>query len=380
MATETNKSVAVVFGTRPEAVKLAPVIFKLREREGITVRLCVTGQHRQMLDQILQAFQLAPDVDLNLMQIDQTLPGLTGRAVKAIGDYLSAEKPDMVLVQGDTATTLSGALAAYYNRIPIGHVEAGLRTGNKLSPFPEEMNRVLTTQLADYHFAPTESARTNLLESGVAADRIHVTGNTVIDALDIAIQKTREEAPPIPSLPVAVTNSGRHIVLITGHRRESFGEGFRAICGSIAELAVRFPDVAFVYPVHLNPNVQEPVNASLKGKPNVYLIPPLEYLPFVHLMDKSTLVLTDSGGIQEEAPHLAKPVLVMRSTTERPEGIDAGTAVLVGQDMRKIIDMTSTLLTDQAAYQSMANSSNPYGDGHAAERIAAVVRNAVKRA
>ena len=330
-----------------------------------------------MLDQVLEVFEVAPDVDLNLMQPDQTLAGLTARVITAIDQYLAEYKPDMVIVQGDTTTSFCAALAAFYRRIPVGHVEAGLRTWNKFSPFPEEINRTITSRIADLHFAPTQWAKENLLKEGVPEDRIFVTGNTVIDALHIAIEKVRKNPPAIPSLPKELLNgdSQKPVVLITGHRRENFGAGFESICQAISELSKRFPDVAFVYPVHLNPNVRKPVFDILSGRDNVYLIEPLSYLPFVALMNRSRLVLTDSGGVQEEAPGLGKPVLVMRDTTERPEAVTAGTVKLVGTDRRMIVDEVSTLLTDEKSYTAMANAVNPYGDGNACQRIVATLRN-----
>ena len=366
-----TKKVSFIFGTRPEAIKRCPLMLAMREHSDLKPHVCVTGQHRQMLDQVLEVFGVVPDVDLSLMQPNQTLASLTSRAITAIDAYLAGHKPDLVLVQGDTTSVFCAALAAFYHRIPVGHVEAGLRTGNKFFPYPEEINRVLATHLADYHFAPTVKSKENLLKEGVDDERIFVTGNTVIDALYIAVAKLEEQSPGIPGLPeqLSCDGSGQPIVLITGHRRESFGEGFKNICMAIAKLAERFKDTAFVYPVHLNPNVREPVFRFLSELDNVHLIEPLSYLPFVFLMDKSTVILTDSGGVQEEAPSLGKPVLVMRDTTERPEGVDAGTVKLVGADPDRIIDNVSTLLTDKQAYSAMARAINPYGDGHASERI-----------
>jgi len=371
------KKISFIFGTRPEAIKLCPLVLELKKHREFEPHVCVTGQHRQMLDQVLEVFEVAPDVDLNLMQPDQTLAGLTARVITAIDQYLAEYKPDMVIVQGDTTTSFCAALAAFYRRIPVGHVEAGLRTWNKFSPFPEEINRTITSRIADLHFAPTQWAKENLLKEGVPEDRIFVTGNTVIDALHIAIEKVRKNPPAIPSLPKELLNgdSQKPVVLITGHRRENFGAGFESICQAISELSKRFPDVAFVYPVHLNPNVRKPVFDILSGRDNVYLIEPLSYLPFVALMNRSRLVLTDSGGVQEEAPGLGKPVLVMRDTTERPEAVTAGTVKLVGTDRRMIVDEVSTLLTDEKSYTAMANAVNPYGDGNACQRIVATLRN-----
>jgi UDP-N-acetylglucosamine 2-epimerase (non-hydrolysing) len=306
----------------------------------------------------------------------QTLAGITARAITAVDEYLGEESPDVVVVQGDTTTAFCAALAAFYRRISVAHVEAGLRTGNRLSPFPEEINRVFTSRLADYHFAPTAWARDNLLREGVPEQSVFVTGNTVIDALHIAVAKVRENRPEIPELPPAImADRTRRLVLITGHRRENFGEGFEAICRAIGELSTRFADVDFVYPVHLNPNVREPVYRLLGGRANVHLISPLGYLPFVALMERSTLILTDSGGVQEEAPSLGKPVLVMRDTTERPEAVSAGTVKLVGSDEKRIVEGVSALLTDASAYAAMARAMNPYGDGKACERIVGVMRD-----
>ncbi len=362
------KRIAVVCGTRPEAIKLAPVILALRRQSDVECRVCITAQHRQMLDQVLRDFEIVPDADLNLMRPDQTLGGLTARALEALDRYLAADQPQLVLAQGDTTTTFCAALASFYHRIPVGHVEAGLRTGNLEAPWPEEANRVLTTRLATLHFPPTAGARDNLLREGVPAERVVVTGNTVIDALFLALSKVRTNPPALPNVP-----AGARLVLITGHRRENFGPGFESICRAIAELGRLFPDVSFVYPVHLNPNVRAPAERVLgaAGAPNVLLTEPLSYLPFVALMDRATLLLTDSGGIQEEAPSLGKPVLVMRDTTERPEAVAAGTARLIGTGFQTIVEETSRLLSDTTAYARMAQTHNPYGDGHAAERIVA---------
>ena len=370
------KKISVIFGTRPEAIKLCPLVLALREKSEFEAHVCVTGQHREMLDQVLEVFGIIPDVDLALMQDNQTLARLTSRAITAIDNYVSDYKPDLMLVQGDTTTVLAAALVGYYNRVAIGHVEAGLRTWNKFSPYPEEINRVLASHIVDYHFAPTAWARQNLLKEGVAADRIYVTGNTVIDALHIAIAKARQLKPSIPGLPADILSrsDGQRLVLITGHRRESFGQGFESICTAIVSLAQRFSDMAFVYPVHLNPNVREPVFRLLGGQENIFLIEPLDYLSFVALMDVSTLILTDSGGVQEEGPSLGKPVLVMRDTTERPEGVEAGTVELVGTDTEQIVERTSGLLNDPEEYARMAQSVNPYGDGKACGRIIAAIR------
>ena len=369
------KKVSFIFGTRPEAIKLCPLILAMRKCPYLQPHICVTGQHRQMLDQVLEVFGVVPDVDLSLMRANQMLATLTSRAIRAIDSYIAEYQPDLVLVQGDNTSLFCAALAAFYHRIPVGHVEAGLRTGNKFFPYPEEINRVLATHLADYHFTPTVKSKENLLKEGIDEERIFVTGNTVIDALYIALAKLEEQSPEIPGLPEQVTcdGSGQPIVLITGHRRESFGQGFENICMAIAKLAERFKDTAFVYPVHLNPNVREPVFRFLSELDNVHLIEPLSYLPFVFLMEKSTVILTDSGGVQEEAPSLGKPVLVMRNTTERPEAVEAGTAKLVGTKADRIVEAVSTLLTDVDAYAGMAKVSNPYGDGKASGRIVQVL-------
>jgi UDP-N-acetylglucosamine 2-epimerase (non-hydrolysing) len=325
-----------------------------------------------MLDQVLPVFGIIPDADLNLMMPNQTLAGLTALAVDAIDKYLQHEKPDLVMVQGDTTTVFCAALAALYQRIPVAHVEAGLRTGDMNSPWPEEANRVLTTRLTALHFAPTQFARQNLLREGVPSEAVFVTGNTVIDALFIALEKVHVQQPVVPGLPVELLANGCPVVLITGHRRESFGDGFENICNAIAELGRRFPSVHFVYPVHLNPNVREPVQRILHAgcvNNNVHLLEPLSYLPFVGMMERSTFILTDSGGVQEEAPSLGKPVLVMRNTTERPEAVTAGIVKLVGTEYETIVSQSALLLIDQAAYMQMSRAHNPYGDGHAASRI-----------
>jgi len=324
-----------------------------------------------MLTQVMDAFSIVPDVNLNLMTANQSLAAFSSRALSAVARYLEVETPDLVMVQGDTSTVMCAALAAFYRQIPVGHVEAGLRTGNRNSPFPEEMNRVLTTQLAELHFAPTKGARDHLISSGVDPEKITVTGNTIVDALVMAQEMVRVSPPTIDGLKVDLeaTRGSRRVVLITGHRRENFGEEFEEICQAILALSHQFPDVDFVYPVHLNPNVQEPVYRILTGQENIHLIPPVGYLQFVALMTRSTLILTDSGGIQEEAPSLGKPVLVMRDSTERPEGIHAGVAKLVGANRDTITKATAELLNDSCAYNRMRQSSNPYGDGRASRRI-----------
>ena len=339
------------------------------------MNVCVTAQHREMLDQVLEVFGIVPDTDLNLMQNNQSLASLTSRAIDSINDYLCQSKPELVLIQGDTTTVLCAALAAFYNRIPVGHVEAGLRTGKKYSPFPEEINRTLATHIADYHFAPTNLSRENLLREGISEEKIFVTGNPVIDALYFAVEKIESNPPHVPGLPEElILDSNKPIVLITGHRRENFGPGFESICTAIVTLAREFPGVEFVYPVHLNPNVREPVFRLMSNVANIHLIEPLDYLPFVMLMKRCTIVLTDSGGIQEEAPSLGKPVLVMRDTTERPEAVDMGTVKLVSTDTDAIVSNVSTLLTDQASYDVMANAVNPYGDGKACQRIVDAIK------
>jgi len=374
-----RKKVSVIFGTRPEAIKLCPLINALREHPAFTPHTCVTGQHRQMLDQVLEVFDVVPDVDMDLMEPNQTLAALTARAIFALDDYFRQQQPDMVLVQGDTTTVLCASLVAFYHKTPVGHVEAGLRTGSLSSPFPEEANRVLTSRLAGLHFAPTVGARENLLAEGIDSERIFVTGNTVVDALLLAVRRIRQHPPQIPGLPPELMTEPRDrpLVLITGHRRENFGRGFESICTAITTLARKFPETVFVYPAHLNPNVREPVFRHLSGLPGVYLIEPLSYLPFVAMMDRATVILTDSGGVQEEAPSLGKPVLVMRDTTERPEAVEAGTVKLVGTDTDRIVEATSALLTDAQAYAAMAKAVNPYGDGKACARIVqAIVENA----
>jgi UDP-N-acetylglucosamine 2-epimerase (non-hydrolysing) len=380
---ELSMKISVIFGTRPEAIKLAPVILGLRITPGMECRVCVTAQHREMLDQVLEVFEITPDVDLDIMRPNQTLAYLTARAVETIDEYLAGERPEMVLVQGDTTTTFAAALAAFYRNIPTGHVEAGLRTGNLRSPWPEEGNRLLTTRLAALHFAPTERNRANLLAEGVPLDNIFVTGNTVIDALFLSLRKVVSNPPPIEGIDPALLDSRSRnpVVLITGHRRENFGGGLESICRAIVKLAERFPEAHFIYPVHLNPNVRSTVMSMLghgRGgrimSDNIHLIDPLSYLPFVALMKRARLILTDSGGVQEEAPSLGKPVLVMRDTTERPEAVDSGTVRLIGTDCERIVRETALLLTDKAAYEAMSRAHNPYGDGRAAERIVEILQ------
>lgn len=367
------KKISIIFGTRPEAIKLAPVILALKQHSAFDCRVCVTAQHREMLDQVMEAFEIVPDTDLNLMQPNQTLGALTARAIEGLDTYLASEKPDMILIQGDTTTVFCAALAAFYNHVPVGHVEAGLRTGDLSAPWPEEANRVLASRLTALHFAPTETSRGNLLKEGVSVDRVFVTGNTVIDALFLALEAVRNNPPLIPGLGSGENANwnGAPVVLITGHRRESFGPKFESICQSIAELGRRFPQTQFVYPVHLNPNVRGPVNRILgkTSNDNIHLIDPLPDPPFVHLMDRASVILTDSGGIQEEAPSLGKPVLVMRDKTERPEGLASGNVALVGTNYEKIVAEVSLLLMDKNAYAKMSSARNPYGDGKASQRI-----------
>lgn len=362
--------VLTVFGTRPEAIKMAPVIRVLSEDVRFDAKVCVTAQHRQMLDQVLDLFAIRPDYDLNLMKPGQDLSDITSNVILGIREVVTGWRPDLVLVHGDTTTTLAASLAAYYAKIRVGHVEAGLRTHNKYAPWPEELNRRLTGVIADIHFAPTELARRNLLAEGVADPTIHVTGNTVIDALlDVAARvRTNAGLGVRFQTHFGFLDPAKRLILVTGHRRENFGAGFERICRALAKLAER-GDAQIVYPVHLNPNVQEPVHRILGEVPAIHLIEPQDYLPFVYLMDRSALLLTDSGGVQEEAPSLGKPVLVMRETTERPEAVDAGTVKLVGTDTDVIVAETSRLLDDAAAYEAMARSHNPYGDGLAADRI-----------
>lgn len=371
------KKISVILGTRPEAIKLCPVILELKKRSELDCKVCVTGQHREMLDQVLPVFGVIPDVDLDLMRPNQSLGGLTSRAIEALDRYLAEDKPDVVLVQGDTTTVLCAALAAFYHKIPIAHVEAGLRTWNMASPWPEEANRVLTTRLAKWHFAPTETNRLNLLKEGVPQDDIYVTGNTVIDALFLALEKIKKYPPRITGLAGESLDflGERKMVLITGHRRENFGIGFENMCKAIAELAHKFPEIDFIYPVHLNPNVRRPVESILRtsGAENIRLIEPLSYLPFVALMNRSHIILTDSGGVQEEAPSLGKPVLVMRDTTERPEAVEAGTVKIVSTDVEKIVSEASRLICCEDYYGQMTRKHNPYGDGAAAQRIVDVL-------
>lgn len=377
------KKIMLVFGTRPEAIKMAPLVkeFQKRPNEFQTI-VCVTGQHREMLDQVLHIFEITPDYDLNIMKQGQDLYDVTARVLLGMRDVLKEARPDVVLVHGDTTTSTAAALAAFYQQIPVGHVEAGLRTHNIYSPWPEEMNRQLTGRLATYHFAPTPLSRQNLLSEGVQESHITVTGNTVIDALYMVVDKIKRDKALDAELEkllkqsgydVNRLNDGKKLVLITGHRRENFGDGFISMCRAIKTLTEKYPEVDFIYPMHLNPNVRKPIHEvfgeDLSGLGNMFFIEPLEYLSFVYLMEKSTIVLTDSGGIQEEAPGLGKPVLVMRDTTERPEALEAGTVKLVGTDYDKIIKEVSALIEDRAYYDRMSKAVNPYGDGKACQRI-----------
>ena len=377
------KKVMLVFGTRPEAIKMAPLVKEFQKQpKRVETVVCVTGQHREMLDQVLKIFDIKPDYDLNIMKQGQDLYDVTARVLTGMRDVLKEVKPDVVLVHGDTTTSTAAALAAFYQQIPVGHVEAGLRTHNIYSPWPEEMNRLLTGRLATYHFSPTPLSRNNLIKESVDDRNIIITGNTVIDALYWVVDKIKnnkeldnelEDILSKAGYDVNRLNNGKKLVLITGHRRENFGDGFINMCTAIKDLTVKYPDLDFVYPMHLNPNVRNPIHEvfgeNLSGLKNMFFIEPLEYLSFVYLMEKSSIVLTDSGGIQEEAPGLGKPVLVMRDTTERPEALDAGTVKLVGTDYNKIVNEVSSLIDDKAAYEKMSKAVNPYGDGLACGRI-----------
>jgi len=362
--------VLLVFGTRPEAIKLCPLVRALRTRPEFAVRVCVTAQHRQMLDQVLEAFGITPDHDLDIMRSRQTLAGLTARVLEALDPVLERESPDLILVQGDTTTTLAGAVAGFYRRIPVGHVEAGLRTGDVSQPFPEEMNRVLTSRIADLHFAPTARSSANLIGEGVPKDRVYVTGNTGIDA--VLYVRDAMESGELTTTGWPWLDGSRRLIVMTSHRRENFGNGFVREMQALARIATR-PDVQIVYPVHRNPNVLEPAHQLLGGHPNIHLIEPLPYVPFVDLLRRSFLILTDSGGIQEEAPSLGKPVLVLREKTERPEAVEAGTVKLVGTDEEQIVGETTRLLDDGDEYRRMTRVHNPYGDGRACGRIAEIL-------
>ena len=377
------RKVMLVFGTRPEAIKMAPLVKEFQKQpKRVETVVCVTGQHREMLDQVLKIFDIKPDYDLNIMKQGQDLYDVTARVLTGMRDVLKEVKPDVVLVHGDTTTSTAAALAAFYQQIPVGHVEAGLRTHNIYSPWPEEMNRLLTGRLATYHFSPTPLSRNNLIKESVDDRNIIITGNTVIDALYWVVDKIKNNKELDNELESVLSkagydvnrlDNGKKLVLITGHRRENFGDGFINMCTAIKDLTVKYPDLDFVYPMHLNPNVRKPIHEvfgeNLSGLKNMFFIEPLEYLSFVYLMEKSSIVLTDSGGIQEEAPGLGKPVLVMRDTTERPEALDAGTVKLVGTDYNKIVNEVSSLIDDKAAYEKMSKAVNPYGDGLACGRI-----------
>ncbi|HGS4803642.1 TPA: non-hydrolyzing UDP-N-acetylglucosamine 2-epimerase [Vibrio parahaemolyticus] len=367
----TKKKILTVFGTRPEAIKMAPLVHALAADDRFEAKCCVTAQHREMLDQVLELFEITPDYDLNLMRAGQTLNDVTARIVQELKPVLQEFQPDVVLVHGDTATTFAASLAAYYEQIEVGHVEAGLRTGNIYSPWPEEANRRLTGVLTNYHFAPTETSKENLLRENFAPEDIFVTGNTVIDALLMVKDKIESDSDLSATLAAQFPflDESKQLILVTGHRRESFGGGFERICEALAQTAKQHPNVQILYPMHLNPNVREPVNRILGDVENVLLIEPQQYLPFVYLMSRSHIILTDSGGIQEEAPSLGKPVLVMRDTTERPEAVAAGTVKLVGTNVEKITASLGSLLNDEEAYQEMSFAHNPYGDGKACERI-----------
>lgn len=365
------KRVLTVFGTRPEAIKMAPLVHKLAESEDLISKVCVTAQHREMLDQVLNLFEIVPDFDLDIMKPGQDLFDVTVNILQGIKSVIAEFKPDVILVHGDTSTTFSTALAAFYTQTKIGHVEAGLRTGDLSSPWPEEGNRKLTGALTNFHFAPTELSQQNLLNEGTPSASIFVTGNTVIDALLWVSKKldVNQDLKNDLAKKFDFLDTDKKLILVTGHRRESFGDGFERICVALADIASQRPDVQILYPMHLNPNVREPVNRLLSKLPNVFLIEPQDYLPFVYLMNKSYLIITDSGGVQEEAPSLGKPVLVMRDTTERPEAIEAGTVNLVGTDTQKIVEQTLVLLNDEEVYKTMSQAHNPYGDGLACQRI-----------
>lgn len=365
------KKVALIFGTRPEAIKLAPLYMELsKHKEHIQPLLWLTGQHKEMLSQVMRTFNLLPDRDFALMKENQSLTRVSTEVLTKLETAFCEERPELVVVQGDTTSSTAAALAAFYQKIPVAHVEAGLRTEDKYSPYPEEMNRRLTTRLADYHFAPTEFAKNNLRQEGISEECIWLTGNTVVDALEYVVKLVRETRPKLPeTFPLKEVEAEQKMVLITGHRRENFGSRFESLCRAILSLSEKYPEVLFVYPVHLNPKVQEPVFGILEGRENIFLTAPLDYTAFVWAMDRSHFLLSDSGGIQEEAPHLGKPVLIMRDSTERPEALQAGTAKLVGTDFDTILREASLLLEDENEYARMSTASNPFGDGYAARRI-----------
>lgn len=379
------KKIMLVFGTRPEAIKMSPLVKEFQKHpRDVQIIVCVTGQHREMLDQVLHLFEIEPDYDLNIMKDGQDLYDITSKVLFGIRDVLKITKPDIVLVHGDTSTSTAAALAAFYQQIPVGHIEAGLRTHNIYSPWPEEMNRQITGRIATYHFAPTLLSKQNLLDEGVQESAIIVTGNTVIDALHMVVEKMKKDKKLERELELILNDvgydvtrlsNGKKLILITGHRRENFGDAFLQICKAIKTLTEKYPDVDFIYPMHLNPNVRKPINEVFKDQElnNIFFIEPLDYLPFVYLMGKSYLILTDSGGVQEEAPGLGKPVLVMRDTTERPEALIAGTVKLIGTNFDKIVSNVSVLLDDQSSYDQMSKAINPYGDGFACSRIVNVL-------
>jgi len=373
------KKILVIMGTRPEAIKLAPVIHRLKNcSQQFTSIVITTGQHREMLNQVVKDFDLDIDYALDLMRPNQTLSGLTALLITRLSDLVEKLNPDLILVQGDTTTAFVGGLIGYYQQTSVGHIEAGLRTENKFAPFPEEMNRRVLGYLADYHFAPTKIAKNSLLKEGIKDKKITVTGNTVIDAMFYALQKAQQSPPDLDRLEKIISN-GNKFVLITGHRRENFGKGFVNICQAIQILSESYPSIHFVYPVHLNPNVQKPVYDILGNSENIHLIPPMEYIPFIYLMSKSLIVLTDSGGIQEEAPSLGKPVIVMRDVTERPEAVNMGCAILVGTDQDKIVTEVTSLIEDKTKWNNISNLKNPYGDGRASQRIVNFLTNTVSR-
>ena len=369
-----KKNVLIVFGTRPEALKLAPVIRVFRAHPGFRVLTCLTGQHREMVDQVLRLFGIKTDFDLNLMEKGQSLGDLTARVFGKMEEVFSKVKPDLLFVQGDTTTAFAVALKAFYSRIPVAHIEAGLRTFDKYQPFPEEINRVLISHLADYHFPPTAAARSNLLREGVPLTRIHVTGNTVVDALKSIRPKLRSASLPV----LKKVDPSRKLILVTAHRRESFGKPLAEVCKALKDLVRKHPDIEIIYPVHLNPNVQRTVRKALQGTPRVHLIEPLDYVEFLLIMDRSYLILTDSGGVQEEAPSFRKPVLVMREVSERMEGVKAGLAKLVGTDRKKIVREASRLIASRRAYRTMTGKKNPYGDGRASERILSITARTLR--
>ena len=378
----------LVFGTRPEAIKMAPLVKEFQKNNNFETFVCVTGQHRQMLDQVLELFKIKPDYDLNIMKAGQDLYDVTSHVIIGMRDILKTAKPDIVLVHGDTTTSTAAALAAFYQQIPVGHVEAGLRTHNIYSPWPEEMNRQITGRIATYHFSPTELSKSNLIKENINDNNIIITGNTVIDALFYVVDKIKNDKKLNQDLyhiliqcgyDIKRLNNNRRLILITGHRRENFGDGFINMCTAIKTLVQKYPDVDFIYPMHLNPNVRKPIHEvfgeNLSEYSNMFFIEPLEYFSFIYLMEKATIVLTDSGGIQEEAPSLGKPVLVMRDTTERPEAVEAGTVKLVGTDYDRIVNNVSELLDNQASYLQMSQSANPYGDGQACKRIVSFIQH-----